>query len=211
MLRIAVLASGRGSNLLAMIDAIQRGELGACIVGVFSDKAASGALAHARAAGIHAVHVDPKTCSTRADFDCALFRAVDDCMPDLIVCAGFMRILSPEVVAARVARIINIHPSLLPNYPGLHTHQRAIAAGDIEHGASVHVVIPALDAGPVIAQTHLMIAANDTAESLAARLLPQEHRLLLQVLRWFAEGRLRFDADHIHFDEHELTAPLRVD
>ena len=122
-----------------------------------------------------------------------------------------MRILSADVVAPRVSRMINIHPSLLPNHPGQHTHRRAIEAGDTEHGASVHVVIPDLDAGPVIAQTRLTISADDSAESLAERLLPQEHRLLVQAVRWCAEGRLRFDADHVRFDERILTEPLRVD
>lgn len=208
MLRVAVLASGRGSNLRALVDAIGRGELAARIVGVFSDKAASGALALAREAGIAAIHVDPKAFPSRLDFDRALFEHVDASGADLIVCAGFMRILSPEVVAPRVARMINIHPSLLPNYPGLHTHQRALDAGDHDHGASVHVVIPALDAGPVIAQTRIAIAPGDTAESLAARLLPKEHGLLVQVVRWFSEGRLRFDAERVVFDERHLTGPL---
>ena len=211
MLRVAVLASGRGSNLHALVDAIGRGELDAGIVGVFSDKAGAGALVHAREAGLAATHVDPKTFASRADFDRALFERVDASEADLIVCAGFMRILSPEVVAPRVARMINIHPSLLPKYPGLHTHQRALDAGDHEHGASVHVVIPALDAGPVIAQTRLAIAPEDTAESLAARLLPQEHRLLVQVVRWCSARRLRFDAEQVRFDEQPLTEPLRVD
>lgn len=211
MLRVAVLASGRGSNLRALIDAIDRGELDAGIFGVFSDKAESGALGHARDAGLMATHVDPKAHANRADFDRALFEQVDACGADLIVCAGFMRILSQEVVAPRVARLINIHPSLLPNYPGLHTHQRALDAGDREHGASVHVVIPALDAGPVIAQTRLAIEPGDTADTLSARLLPQEHRLLVQVVRWCCEGRLRFDAEHVAFNGRTLTEPLRVE
>ncbi len=211
MLRVAVLASGRGSNLRALLDAIRRGDLDACIVGVFRDTATAGARAPARDAGSAATHVDPKACATRLDFDRALFDRVDASGADLIVCAGFMRILSPEVVAPRVARMINIHPSLLPRYPGLHTHQRALDAGDREHGASVHVVIPALDAGPVIAQTRLAIEAGDTAETLAARLLPREHRLLVQVVRWCGERRLRFDAERVHFDERLLTGPLAVD
>jgi phosphoribosylglycinamide formyltransferase-1 len=211
MLRVAVLASGRGSNLHALIDAIDRSELDARIVGVYSDKAASGALALARDAAVATIHVDPKAFATRLDFDRALFERIDASAADLIVCAGFMRILSPEVVAPRVSRLVNIHPSLLPKYPGLHTHQRALDAGDREHGASVHVVIPALDAGPVIAQTRLVIRDTDTADTLAARLLPREHRLLVQVVRWYSEGRLHFDAGQVAFDQHPLTAPLAVD
>ena len=197
MLKLAVLASGRGSNLQALIDAIGAGELDAGIVGVFSDQAASGALAIARAAGLPAVHIDPKAHASRAEFDAALFAAVDASGAELIVCAGFMRILSPEVVAPRTSRMINIHPSLLPKYPGLHTHQRALEAGDREHGASVHAVIPALDAGPLIAQTRIDVDANDSPERLAARLLPREHQLLLQVVRWIAAGRLHFDAEAV--------------
>lgn len=211
MLTLAVLASGRGSNLQALIDAIHTGALDARIVGVFSDKATAGALAIARSTGLAAVHIDPKAYASRAEFDAALFAAVDASGADLIVCAGFMRILSPEVVAPRVTRMINIHPALLPKYPGLHTHERALAAGDHEHGASVHAVIPALDAGPVLAQTRFPIIASDTPETLAARLLPREHRLLVQVVRWIAEGRLRFDAQSARFDEQTLTEPLRVD
>ncbi|MBK7146645.1 MAG: phosphoribosylglycinamide formyltransferase [Xanthomonadales bacterium] len=210
MLKLAVLASGRGSNLQALIDAIGAGELDAGIVGVFSDKAASGALAIARGAGLAAVHIDPKAYGSRAAFDAALFAAIDACGAELIVCAGFMRILSPEVVAPRTSRMINIHPSLLPKYPGLHTHQRALEAGDREHGASVHAVIPALDAGPLIAQTRIAIDPADSPERLAARLLPREHQLLLQVVRWIAAGRLRFDARAVHFDERRLSEPLRV-
>ena len=211
MLRLAVLASGRGSNLQALIDAIGAGELDAGIVGVFSDQAASGALAIARAAGLPAVHIDPKAHASRAEFDAALFAAVDASGAELIICAGFMRILSPAVVAPRASRMINIHPSLLPKYPGLHTHQRALEAGDREHGASVHAVIPALDAGPLIAQTRIDVDANDNPESLAARLLPREHQLLLQVVRWIAAGRLHFDAQAVYFDEQRLSEPLRVD
>ena len=211
MLRLAVLASGRGSNLEALIAAIRAQTLPAVIAGVFSDRAKSGALALARAADIDALHLDPKAHATRADFDRALFQAVDVCAADLIVCAGFMRILSPEVVAARVGRMINIHPSLLPLYPGLHTHQRALDAGDTQHGASVHVVIPALDAGPVIAQTRMPIGASDTAETLAARLLPREHRLLVQVVQWIAQGRLDLNAGTPRFDGMQLDTPLTVD
>ena len=210
MLKLAVLASGRGSNLQALIDAIDMGELDAGIAGVFSDKAASGALAIARGAGVTAMHIDPKAYASRAAFDAALFAAVDASGAELIVCAGFMRILSPEVVAPRTSRMLNIHPSLLPKYPGLHTHQRALEAGDREHGASVHAVIPALDAGPLIAQTRIAIEPGDSPERLAARLLPREHQLLLQVVRWIAEGRLRFDAQAVHFDERRLSEPLRV-
>ncbi|MBK8285325.1 MAG: phosphoribosylglycinamide formyltransferase [Ahniella sp.] len=184
--RLAVLASGRGSNLKALLDAIQAGTLPAEVVGVFGDKQSAGALEIARSAGIPAHCFSPRSFPDRTSFDRALFAAVDACAPDLIVLAGFMRILSPDVVAARPGRLINIHPSLLPKYPGLHTHQRALEAGDTEHGATVHWVTADLDAGPVIAQARLAIGPADTAETLAARLLPLEHELLVRVVSTIA-------------------------
>ncbi len=193
MFRLAVLASGRGSNLKALLDAITAGTLPAQVVGVFSDKPHAGALEIARTAGIPAVCVSPKVFSDRAGFDRTLFAEVDACAPDLIVLAGFMRILTPEVVAARPGRMINIHPSLLPKYPGLHTHQRALEAGDAEHGATVHWVTPDLDAGPLIAQARMSIGSGDTAETLAARLLPLEHELLVRVVSQLAN---RNSPDH---------------
>lgn len=211
MLRIAVLASGRGSNLRALAEAIARGELDARIVGVFSDKADSGAIRFAHDTHLPATTLRPRDFTDRAAYDQALFAAVDASGAELIVCAGFMRILSAEAVAPRTNRLINIHPSLLPKYPGLHTHERAIAAHDAEHGASVHVVIPALDAGPVIARTILAIQPDDTPETLAARLLPQEHRLLVQTVRWIADGRLALSPDAVLFDGQRLSVPLRVD
>jgi len=188
--RIVVLASGRGSNLAALIRATQDGTVPADIAGVFSDKRSAGALAIAEAAGIPAFAFAPKSYADRAAFDDALFAAVDAMAPDLIVLAGFMRILSPAVVARHAGRMINIHPSLLPKYPGLDTHRRAIDAGDSEHGASVHWVIPELDAGAVIDQVRLRIDSDDTPESLAARLLPLEHALLVRSVAALASGEL---------------------
>lgn len=186
--RIVVLASGRGSNLAALIRAINDGIVPADIVGVFSDKPAAGALAIAEAAGIPAHAVAPKSFADRTTFDDALFAAVEKMAPDLIVLAGFMRILSSSVVARHAGRMINIHPSLLPKYPGLDTHQRAIDAGDTEHGASVHWVIPELDAGSVIDQVRLGVLPDDTASTLAARLLPLEHELLVRVVARLARS-----------------------
>ncbi|AVP99641.1 phosphoribosylglycinamide formyltransferase [Ahniella affigens] len=182
MFRVVVLASGRGSNLEALIRARAAGLLPINLVAVFSDRAKAGALEIARAAGITAQFVNPRDFDSREAFDQAMFAAVDGHAPDLIVLAGFMRILSPSVVALRAGRMINIHPSLLPKYPGLHTHQRALDAGDVEHGASVHYVIPDLDAGPILAQTRIPIVPGDSPESLAARLLPKEHALLVSVV-----------------------------
>ena len=204
--RLAVLASGRGSNLKALLDAIAAGTLAAEVVGVFSDKRSAGALEIARSAGIPVQCFSPRDFPDRASFDRALFAAVDACAPDLIVLAGFMRILSPDVVAARPGRLINIHPSLLPKYPGLHTHQRALEAGDAEHGATVHWVTADLDAGPAIAQARLSIGPEDTADTLAARLLPLEHELLVRVVSGLAMEPLNHSER-----SYTATAPRRPD
>lgn len=186
--RLAVLVSGRGSNLQTILDAITAGTLDAKIVGVFSDKPDCIALTRApqhlrwsRAA---------KTYADRRTFDSELSDAVAASQPDWVVCAGYMRILGSNFVQRFADRLINIHPSLLPKYPGLHTHRRALEAGDSEHGASVHWVIPELDAGTVIAQARIPVLPGDDAQSLAARLLPAEHELLVSVLRDAVAGQL---------------------
>lgn len=209
-LRIAVLASGRGSNLQALIDACAAGTLPARIVGVFSDRSDAAALTRARAAGIpgHACH--PRDYPDRAGFDAALFDAIERVAPALIVCAGYMRLISAPAVRRFGGRIVNIHPSLLPKFPGLHTHQRTLDAGDREHGASVHFVIPALDAGPVLAQARVPVHADDSAETLAARVLRREHPLLLASVRLIAAGRVRQCGDTIELDGRKLRSPLRL-
>lgn len=211
MLRIAVLASGRGSNLQAIIDAIAAGDLDARIVGVFSDRVSAGALARARGAGLHAQPVRPRDFPDREAHDRALFDAIAAVQPDLIVCAGYMRLISDAAVRRFEGRMINIHPSLLPNYRGLDTHARALAAGDREHGASVHAVVPALDAGPVLAQVRVTIEADDTPESLARRVLDREHPLLVASLKLIVDGRVRLGADRIELDGQRLLAPLELD
>jgi phosphoribosylglycinamide formyltransferase 1 len=209
--RIVVLASGRGSNLEALIDAQHDARLPISIVAVFSDKANAPALEIARAAGIAAVHVDPRAFGSRRAYDEALFAAIAGSSPDLIVLAGFMRILDPAAFAPWLGRIINIHPSLLPKYPGLHTHRRALEAGDRLHGASVHFVSAELDGGPVIGQVRLEIGAGETPDSLARRLLPREHRLLVACVRLLASGRVRWTADGVHLDGLPLARPLQID
>ena len=188
-MRIAVLASGRGSNLKALIDAQRSGRLNAEIVVVASDKRRAGALQIAADAGIKTIALSPRDFDSRVAFDLALFARVAEYQPDLIVLAGYMRIVDRAALVAWPDRIINIHPSLLPKYPGLDTHQRAIDAGDAEHGASVHVVTADLDGGPVIAQTRLSIHSSDTPETLAARLLPLEHELLVSAVVKLAASR----------------------
>lgn len=209
-MRVVVLASGRGSNLEALIEACRGRQLPIRIVGVLSDKARAGALEIARTAGIPAIHLDPRAFGKRADYDRALFERIAELTPDLIVLAGFMRILDPAAFAPWQGRIINIHPSLLPRYPGLHTHRRALEAGDREHGASVHFVTAELDGGPVIGQVSIEIDSTDTEQTLASRLLVHEHRLLVACVELLASGRACWTGNGIQFDGHTLGQPLRL-
>lgn len=210
-MRVVVLASGRGSNLEALIVAQRRGELPIRIVGLVSDRRKARALDLARENDIPAIQLDPRGFADRQTYDLALFARIAELQPDLIVLAGFMRILDPVAFAPWLGRIINIHPSLLPRYPGLHTHQRALEAGDREHGASVHFVTAELDGGPVIAQTIINVEAGDTEDSLASRLLGREHRLLIVCVGLLATGRLAWQADEIMLDGVVLSSPLRID
>ncbi|QDH69345.1 phosphoribosylglycinamide formyltransferase [Marilutibacter alkalisoli] len=209
--RIAVLASGRGSNLQVLIDAIAAGRLNATIAGVFSDRPKAGALERARHASIPTTSLRPRDFDSRAAFDDALFSHVDTVQPDLIVCAGYMRLLSEHVVEARQGHMINIHPSLLPAFKGLHTHQQALAAGVREHGASVHFVTSELDGGPVIAQARVPVLDGDDADALAARVLTREHPLLLATVKVLAEGRVRLRDGTVTLDDRPLAAPLQLD
>jgi len=207
--RIAVLASGRGSNLQAVLDAIAAGTLAAEIVGVFSDK--PGAAALQRVPKPLRWSASPKTYPNRDAFDADLAEAVAAVRPDWVLCAGYLRILGGAFVERFRGRTLNIHPSLLPKFRGLHTHARAIEEGEREHGASVHFVIPELDAGGVIAHAVVAIDAGDTAESLAARVLGVEHPLLLAVMRLAVEGRLAEHGATVALDGHPLFTPLRLD
>jgi len=209
MSRIAILASGRGSNLQAVLDAIDAGMLDSEIVGVFSDKPSAPALK--RVANDLRWSADAKFFPFREAFDAELADAVDKCRPDWIVCAGYLRILSTAFVERFRGRLLNIHPSLLPKYRGLHTHARAIEAGDAEHGASVHFVIPELDAGAVVAQVVVSIQPADSPETLAARLLPREHALLVATLQLTCAGRLTERDGVIVIDGHPLFTSLRLD
>ncbi len=208
-LRIAVLASGRGSNLQALLDAIAEGPLEAEIVGVFSDRPAAPALQ--RVPQPLRWSLDAKAFADRAAFDLRIADAVAASRPDWVVCAGYMRILGDGFIRRFGGRLLNIHPSLLPKYRGLHTHARALAAGDREHGASVHLVVPELDAGPVLAQVSVPVQPGDTPQTLAQRLLPREHALLSAVLQQLAAGRFNECAGRLHYDGHPLFTPLRLD
>nr|WP_255494630.1 phosphoribosylglycinamide formyltransferase [Luteibacter sp. Sphag1AF] len=206
-MRIAALASGRGSNLSALIAARDAGELAAEFVLVGSDKAAAGALDIAAAAGIPTLSLNPRDFPTRRDFDLELFRRVEASGADLLVLAGFMRIVDADAIAPWAGRAINVHPSLLPKYRGLHTHRRCLEAGDAEHGASVHFVTAELDGGPVIAQARIAVQPDDTEESLAQRLLREEHRLLPATVAAIASGRLTW-RDAPFLDGEALREPL---
>jgi len=206
--RVAVLASGRGSNLAALLDARARGELPVDFALVGSDKATAGALRLAEAAGIPTLALDPRSYPDRRAFDLDLFARITASGAEWLVLAGFMRILDGEALGPWVGRMINIHPSLLPKYRGLHTHRRALEAGDREHGASVHFVTAELDGGPVIAQARLAIEAGDDEHQLAQRLLPLEHQLLPAVLRLLTSQRLQWNDHAAQFDGQPLLAPL---
>lgn len=204
--RVVVLVSGGGTNLQALIDA--RGEGSAAeqydIVAVISNRPTAGGLERARQAGIPAIAIDHKTFASRELFDQALQQELDSHTPDLVILAGFMRILTPDFVRHFRGRMLNIHPSLLPLYPGLNTHQRAIDAGDKAAGATVHFVTEELDGGPAAVQASVPILPNDTADTLAARVLVEEHRIFPQALRWFAAGRLQLKDNRAFFDGQAL-------
>jgi phosphoribosylglycinamide formyltransferase 1 len=209
-LRLAVLASGRGSNLAAILAAQDSGELKTTVVGVFSDQPGAGAIVLAAERGIPALAEKPRNHASREAFDEYLFSRIEHVQPDLIVCAGYMRLISEAAVRRFQGRMINIHPSLLPRHTGLDTHARALASGDAEHGASVHVVIPALDAGPVIAHVRVPVLAGDTAALLAERVLAREHALLVHTIAAIASGRVRLSANAVFLDDRPLVAPLRL-
>ncbi|MCH8544496.1 MAG: phosphoribosylglycinamide formyltransferase [Alcanivorax sp.] len=205
--RIAVLISGNGSNLQALIDAIHAGSLTADIALVLSNRADAGGLARAQQQGITTAVVDHRDYASRADFDQAMIAVLDRHGPlDTVVLAGFMRILTPAFVQHHAGRLLNIHPSLLPRYPGLNTHQRALDAGDAEHGCSIHFVTDELDGGPLIAQARIPVRANDNVSDLSKRVQASEHLLYPQVVAWRAEGRLRLTDDGVELDGQILPA-----
>lgn len=180
--RLVALISGRGSNMLAIADACAEGRLPATLVRVISNEPDAPGLAAARARGIDTCVVAHRDFAERERFDAALGDAIAEARPDWVVLAGFMRVLGAPLVERFAGRMLNIHPSLLPRHPGLDTHARALAAGDTEHGASVHHVVAELDAGPVIAQVRVAVLPDDDAESLAQRVLEREHALYVEAL-----------------------------
>src|SRR5690554_3901205 len=202
--RVVVLISGSGSNLQALIDGWQKQELPIDLAAVISNRPAVLGLQRAELAGIPALVLDHTLFTDRQSFDQELMRLIDSFQPDLVVLAGFMRILTPEFTQHYLGRMLNIHPSLLPKYQGLHTHQRALDAGDSEHGVTVHFVTAELDGGPAAIQAVVPILTNDDATSLAARVQQQEHIIYPMAVRWFCEGRLAMSESQVLLDGEPL-------
>ncbi len=205
MKRIVVMISGSGSNLQTIIDQVHRSQDAAQIVCVISNKPDAYGLERAKDADIPNICVDSLAAATdRAAYDKQLIATIEEYQPDLIVLAGFMRILSDEFVNQYLGRLINIHPSLLPKYKGLNTHQRAIDNGDKEHGVSVHFVTPELDGGPVILQAKVPIFPEDSADDIAQRVQVQEHQIYPLVVRWFIQNRLIMNDGRAYMDQQVL-------
>lgn len=194
MKSLVILISGRGSNM----EAVVRGRPAAAhIAAVISNRPDAAGLTFARQQGIATEVVDHTTFRDRASFDAELARRIDGYAPDLVVLAGFMRVLTADFVSHYAGRLLNIHPSLLPAFPGLHTHRRALEAGVQVHGATVHFVTPDLDCGPVVIQAVVPVLPGDDEDRLAARVLAREHRIYPQAIRWFVEGRLRLEGQRV--------------
>ncbi len=206
LVNYAVIISGSGSNLQAFIDASQSGQLDARLAVVVSNRDDAYGLQRATAAGIATLTVDHREYERREDFDRALLQALAPYAVELVILAGFMRILTPVFISAYRGRLFNIHPSLLPKYPGLNTHQRAIDAGDENAGATVHFVTEELDGGPPILQASVPIISGDDATTLAARVLEQEHRIYPAAAQWFAKGRLQLNGETALLDGASIPA-----
>jgi phosphoribosylglycinamide formyltransferase-1 len=209
--RVVILISGSGTNLQAIIDAQTNGELDIDIVGVISDRPDAFGLERAVNAGIHTETVDYKNCASRTAFDAELANVLAALKPDLIVLAGYMRILADSTVNAYQGRMLNVHPSLLPAYPGLNTYARALAAGEKWHGTTVHFVIPELDAGPPILQYRVSIKTDETEAELRERVQQGEYIIYPQAIGWFAASRIGFQDGQAVVDGEILTAAIIVD
>jgi phosphoribosylglycinamide formyltransferase-1 len=207
-LPIVVLISGTGSNLRAIADQARAGSLPVEIRAVVSDRAEAAGLAWAADAGIATVALSPRAFPDRAAYDRELAAQVERFRPGLVVLAGFMRILGDEFVDRFAGRLLNIHPSLLPKYRGLHTHRRALEAGDREHGASVHFVTRELDGGPVVLQVRVPVRDGDDEAALATRVLAEEHRIYPECIGWVATGRLQMRDGVVLLDGHRLESPV---
>ena len=204
--RLAILISGRGSNMQAFIDACARGELDAQISVVISNNPDAAGLQRAAEAGIATCAIDHRSYPSREAFDQALVEQLNRSQVDLVILAGFMRILTPVFIAPFAGRLLNIHPSLLPKYPGLHTHQRALDAGDSEAGVTVHFVTQELDGGPPIIQARVPIIAGDTTATLAARVIEKEHVIYPVAAQWYLQGRLTLTDKGAYLDGNPIPA-----
>jgi phosphoribosylglycinamide formyltransferase-1 len=203
---LAILISGRGSNMAAILAAVSAGEIPAKIVGVISNRPAAPGLAIAGERGVSTTVIDHAAFAERSAFEAELGAAIDALAPDLVVLAGFMRVLGPELVERYAGRLMNIHPSLLPAYPGLHTHRRALADGVKVHGCTVHFVTRDVDHGPIVAQAAVAVREDDDEASLAARVLAAEHRILVAAVRWFCEDRLVIDGSRVRVKDRTAGA-----
>lgn len=208
--RVLVLASGSGTNLQALIDASRERDFPGQIIAVGCNRPHAFALERAARANINTFVVDHTKYESREEFEGALMAEIRRHNPDLLVLAGFMRILTTDFVRAFRGSMLNIHPSLLPKFTGLNTHQRVLDSGDSLHGVSVHFVTEELDGGPVIAQAEVNVAPDDTAETLAEKVQEKEHVLYPIVVRWFCEGRVQLGSDFVMFDGELLKTPMRL-
>jgi phosphoribosylglycinamide formyltransferase-1 len=204
--RLAILISGRGSNMQAFIAACASGELDAQISVVISNSPEAAGLQRAAQAGIATCCIDHRAFPSREAFDQALVKELETRAVDLVILAGFMRILTPVFIKPFAGRLLNIHPSLLPKYPGLHTHQRALDAGDTQAGVTVHFVTPELDGGPPILQARVPIVAGDTAQTLAARVIVEEHVIYPLAAQWYLQGRLKLTDQGAYLDDNPIPA-----
>ena len=209
-LKAAVLISGTGSNLKALIDAVKSGKLELDIVRVVSNRAEAGGIKYARAAAIPVSIISHNAYPDRQAHDDAVVRVLDKDQAELVILAGYMRILGEVFTARFNGCMINLHPSLLPLYKGLDTYARVLNAGDQETGASIHLVTPGLDAGPVISQVRIPVKTSDDAASLGKRLGPLEHKLLVATVDQFCKGKVRFDAGDLMYENHVLQQPLQM-
>ncbi|HZW74990.1 MAG TPA: phosphoribosylglycinamide formyltransferase [Caldimonas sp.] len=206
MKSIVILISGRGSNMAAILDAVRDGRVNAQVAGVISNRTEAGGLTIAAAQGVATTVVDHTLSPNRDDFERALAAAIDALSPDLLVLAGFMRVLSAPFVARYAHRMLNIHPSLLPMYPGLATHRRALEDGVKVHGCSVHFVTEDVDHGPIVAQAAVAVHDDDDEETLAARVLEAEHRILIAAVGWFCDDRLVIEGQRVRVKDQTADA-----
>jgi phosphoribosylglycinamide formyltransferase-1 len=202
--RLVVLVSGGGSNLQSIIDACEQQSVNAKISAVISNNPDAGGLERAARGNIPNIALDHRAFDSRESFDQALSELIDSFTPDLVILAGFMRILTPDFVDHYLGKMMNIHPSLLPAYPGLHTHRRAIEAGEKEAGATVHFVTPELDGGPAIIQAKVAISKTDNEATLAAKVLAYEHQIYPKAIEWFCENRLQMRSGSAKMDNIQL-------